>query len=220
MSTALFPFRFLKSGFAEYLSFSNAIHEQGGGRRTLQKVHAAGEFVARGRLLFPQPGKVWRDFEDFWAARFGGFDPFLYKAQSPGAKVQGDAFSEDIGNGRKDFTLARRYVDAATVVVKKNGTTQSLGTHYSLQNESGGAYALGTSTKCVVHFVTAPVEGSVITVDYEFYFPVRFEGDDLPEDQDLETGGGGSAKAVDRTVAVRMRETGPGYSYSLAPNSL
>ena len=60
MSGTIFPFRFLRSGFAEYLSFRNEVHEQGGGRRTLQRIHAAGELVVRGRLLFPQAGKVWR----------------------------------------------------------------------------------------------------------------------------------------------------------------
>jgi hypothetical protein len=219
MSAAIFPFRFLKRGFREYLSFRNEVHEQGGGRRTLQKIHAAGELVVRGRLLFPQSGKVWREFEDFWAARFGGFDSFLYKAQNPGAKGVHEDPEIDSGS-QVDFTLVRRYVDTATLVVKKNGATQTLGTHYTLRNESGGAYVLGTSTKCVVHFLSAPGLGANLDFDYEFYYPVRFEGDDLPDDQDMETGGGGSAQVADRTVAVPLRETGPGYSYAAAPNVL
>lgn len=219
MSSAIFPFRFLKRGFREYLSFRNEVHEQGGGRRTLQKIHAAGEFVVRGRLLFPQAGQVWRDFEVFWAARFGGFDSFIYKAQSPGAAAQHEDPEIDSGS-QVDFTLVRRFVDTATLVVKKNGATQTPGTHYTLRNESGASYALGTSTQCVVHFLSAPGLGANLDFDYEFYYPVRFEEDDLPDEQDLETGGGGSANAADRTVTVRMRETGPGYSYASAPTAL
>ena len=219
MSAAIFPFRFLKRGFREYLSFENAVHEQGGGRRILQKVHAAGELVVQGRLLFPQPGKVWRDFVTFWAVRFGGFDSFLYKAQNPGAKAVHEDPEIDSGS-QVDFTLVRRFVDTATLVVKKNGATQTLGSNYTLRNESGGAYVLGTSKSCVVHFIIAPGGAANLDFDYEFYFPVRFEGDDLPDEQDLETGGGGSANAADRTVTVRMRETGPGYSYASAPTAL
>ena len=72
----------------------------------------------------------------------------------------------------------------------------------------------------MVHFLSAPGLGANLDFDYEFYFPVRFEEDDLPDEQDLETGGGGSVNAADRTVSVRMRETGPGYSYASAPTAL
>ena len=81
----IFPFVFLRRGFREYLAYVNAVHEQGGGRRTLQKLHAAGELVIRGTLLFPNGGGSYRDFEAFWNSRFGGFEPFLYRAQNPGA---------------------------------------------------------------------------------------------------------------------------------------
>ena len=73
MATAVFPFVFLRAGFREYLAFRNAVSEQSGGRRVVQKLHAAAELVVRGKLLFPNKGGSWHDFEDFWAARFGGF---------------------------------------------------------------------------------------------------------------------------------------------------
>jgi hypothetical protein len=219
VSTVLFPFTFLRRGFKEYLAFRNEVHEQGGGRRVLQKVHPAGELVVRGRLLFPLKGKVYADFEAFWSARFGGFDAFLYKPQNPGARFVHEDPEIDSGS-QVDFTLVRRYVDTATLVVKKNGATQTPGTHYTVRNESGGAYALGTSTKCVVHFLSAPGLGADLDFDYEFLYPVRFEGDDLPDEQELEAGGAGGVAVADRIVAVRLRETGPGYSYAAAPNSL
>ena len=219
MSSAVFPFGFLKRGHREYLSFRNEVHEQGGGRRTLQKVHAAGEFVVRGRLLFPNSGGSYRDFEAFWATRFGGYDSFLYRAQSPGGADQHEDPEVDSAS-QVDFPLVRRFVDTATLAVRKDSVLQVLGTHYTVQNESGGAYVLGASTKCVVHFLSAPGLGADLDADYEFLYPVRFEGDDLPDEQDLEAGGAGSAVVADRTVAVRMRETGPGFSYASPPTDL
>ncbi|MCE9635813.1 MAG: DUF2460 domain-containing protein [Planctomycetes bacterium] len=214
----IFPFVFLRRGFREYLAYGNAVHEQGGGRRTLQKLHAAGELVVRGTLLFPNGGGSYRDFEAFWNARFGGFEPFLYRTQNPGAAVMGDAPAVE-SSTQKDFAATRRYVDTATLVVRKNGTVQTLGTHYTVVNESGATYVLGTSTKLVVRFGTAPGTDATVTLAYEFLFAVRFEGDDLPSEQDLEAGGGGSSAVADRTLAIQMRETGPGFSYAAVPNA-
>jgi hypothetical protein len=213
----IFPFVFLRDGFREYLAFRNSVHEQGGGRRTLQKLHAAAELVGRGRLLFPNKGGSWHDFEDFWAARFGGFEPFLYQAQNAGNGAVIDALVA--AASQTDFVATRRYVDAASLVVRKNGALQTLGTHYSVVNESGDAYVLGTSTKLVVRFGAAPGAGVAVTLTYGFYYPVRFEGDDLDE-QDLEAGGFGAGVVADRTIAVQFRETGPGFSYASAPNVL
>ena len=214
----IFPFVFLRRGFREYLAFENAVHEQSGGRRTLQKLHAAGEFVVRGTLLFPNPGGAYADFELFWNARFGGYESFLYRPQNPGAAVMGDAPAVESAT-QKDFVATRRYVDTATLVVRKNGLLQTLGVHYSVVNESGAAYVLGTSVKLVVRFANAPGTGATVTIAYEFLVPVRFEGDDLPSEQEMEAGGAGVAAVADRTVAVQMRETGPGFSYAAVPNS-
>jgi hypothetical protein len=215
----IFPFVFLREGFREYLSFRSAVHEQGGGRRVLQKLHAAGELVVRGSLLFPNKGGTARDFEAFWAARFGGFESFLYKPQSPGAKAMGDAPAVESAS-QKDFVATRRYVDTATLVVRKNASVQTPGVHYSVVNESGAAYVLGTSTKLVVRFVNAPGLGATVTLAYDFYVPVRFEGDDLPDEQEMATGGGVGTTLVDRTIRVQLREAGPGASYAAVPNAM
>lgn len=213
----IFPFVFLRAGFREYLAFRNAVHEQSGGRRVAQKLHAAAELVVRGKLLFPNKGGSWHDFEDFWAARFGGYEPFLYQAQNAGNGALVDALVAVAA--QTDFVATRRYVDTATLVVRKNGVLQTEGVHYSLKNESGGAYVLGTSTKLVVRFAAAPGAGAAVSLTYGFYYPVRFEGDDLDE-QDLEAGGFGAGVVADRTIVVQLRETGPGFSYAAAPNVL
>lgn len=213
----IFPYRFLRGGFREYLAHSTALHEQGGGRRVAQKLHASGELVAAGTLLFPNAGGSWASFTAFFAAAFGGYGSFLYKRQDLGAAATADAFVAT--TGQTDFTATLRYVDTTTLVVKKGGTTQTLTTHYTLRNESGGAYVLGISTRLVVHFLSAPGNGVAVTLDYDHYVPVRFEGDDL-DDQELHAGGRGGAKVADRTISVRLRETGPGFSYADAPNTL
>ena len=219
MATAIFLFTFLRSGFREYRAFRNAVHEQGGGRRTLQKLHAAGELVVRGTLLFPNKGGTYPDFEAFWNARSGGYEAFLYQPQNPGAKSMNDAPAVTTAT-QKDFAATRRYVEVATLVVRKNGVVQTLGVHYSVVSESGGAYVLGTSSSLVVRFVTAPGMGATVALAYDFYVPVRFDGDDLPDDQELATGGGVGDALVDRTVSIRLQEAGPGWSYAATPNVL
>lgn len=214
----IFPFVFLRNGFREYVAFRTAIHEQSAGRRVAQKLHAAGELVVRGSILFPNTGGDWADFSAFWEARYGGFGSFLYKRQDPGFEAVQDAYTA--ATSQTDFDATRRYVDVATIVVKKGGVTQTLTTHYTIENESGGAYVLGTSTKLVIAFVSAPGAGVAVTIDYEYYVPVRFEGDDLPDEQELHAGGRGSATIADRTVAVQLREAAAGASYASAPNSL
>lgn len=218
MSAAIFPFKFLRRGYVQYLSFRTAVDEMGGGRRVTQKLHGAGELVARGTLLFPNPGGAYSDFTAFWAARFGAFEAFLYRAQDKDAAAMVDGAAASAG--QVDFEASRRYVDVALLEVRKGGVLQTLTTHYTLENGSGGAYVLGTSPRLVVHFLAAPGAGVDVELSYDFYYPVRFDGDDLPDDMEIETGGRGATGLVDRTLSVHLRETGPGFSYADAPNAL
>lgn len=213
----IWPYAFAVRGFREGLAFATAIHEASGGRRVAQKLRAGGELTVRGLLVFPNGGGTYASFRAFWEARSGPYEPFLYRAQNPGAAAMADAFVAT--TGQVDFTATRRYVNTATLQVYKAGVLQTLTTHYTLQNESGGAYVLGTSTKLVVHFGAAPGNGVAVALAYEFYYPVRLEGDEPPE-EDVDGGGRGSAVVADRRVSVAMRETGAGFSYAAAPNVL
>lgn len=213
----IWPFQFLRAGFSERPAFRVAVPGLPG-RRVVQRLHAASELVVSGRLLFPQTGGTWSTFYAWWIARQGPFEAFLYQPQSSGAADVADAFSA--AAAQVDFDLTRRYVETATVVVKKAGVTQTLGVHYTLTNGSGGAYVLSTSPKLTVRFGSAPGPGVAVTVDYKHYVPVRFEGDDLLADQEIHAGGGGGAAVADRTVSVQLRETGPGYSYAAVPDSV
>lgn len=211
----IFPFVFLRRGFREWPAYRTAITEQGAGLRVAQRLHAAEELVARGTILFPNSGGSWSDFLAFWRARFGAWGAFLYKPQDAAAIE--DAFTAT--TGQTDFAATRRYVDTATLVVRKNGAVQTLGVHYSIVNEAGAAYVLGTSAKCVVRFGTAPGLGATVALAYEHYVPVRFEGDDL-DDQELHAAGRGGSDVADRSVQVQLREAAAGASYASAPNVL
>jgi hypothetical protein len=219
MSDAVFEFRFLRRSFREYGAYRTEVYELPGGRRIMHELHAAEELVVRGTLLFPdlKTGKTFADFADFWRGRRGPADWFLYKAGNPGAKLSSELPEIDSGV-QVLFAASRRFVDTDTLVVSIDDVEQELGVDYTIENEAAGAYVLGTSNKLFVHFTDPPGLGVQIQLDYEFYYPVRFEGDEMIGDQELYGGGFGSAAVADRTVAVTMRETGPGFSYADAPN--
>jgi uncharacterized protein (TIGR02217 family) len=67
------------------------------------------------------------------------------------------------------FTYTRDiYLLTSAPVIKKNGVTQTLTTHYTI------------SATGVVTFVTAPTTGHALTWTGEFDIPVRFDVDYLP----------------------------------------
>lgn len=213
----IWPFVFLRRGFRETPAFRNVPHEQSAGRTVVQRMFAAARLRVAGMLLFPQTGGTYSDLVEFWTARRGSFEPFLYQPQNPGAAAQVDELTAVAA--QVDFDASRRYVDPASVVVKKDGVVQTLTTHYTLKNESGAAYALGTSSKLVIRFGVAPGAAAAIEISYRFYVPVRFVGDELG-DEDLIGGGAGAAHIADRTVSVELEEAGPGYSYAVVPSAL
>lgn len=219
MSAAIFPFKLRRRGFREYLSMGTVVETFGAGRQVAQKVKPGGSLEVAGSILFPNPGGLWTDFVEFWEARNGPYDPFLYRRQDPGYGSMLDTPEIDSG-AQTLFGASRRYVATASLVVRLDGNAKVLGVDYTVENESGGAYVLGTSTSLQVRFAVAPGLGHVVEFEYDFYYPVRFVGDDLPEEQELVTGGISGTKVADRTLQVRLRETGPGYSLANAPTAL
>ena len=122
--------------------------------------------------------------------------------------------------GEPPLTAARIAAECGMPEAVLRKALQSMGRAGFVAGTRGAGYVLGTAAKLVVRFTVAPGLGAAINLAYDFYVPVRFEGDDLPDDQELEAGGLGSAEIVDRTVNVRMREAGPGWSYAAAPSAL
>lgn len=212
----IWPFAFLRRGYKERPAFAT-YETPGPGRRVVQRLAAASTLVVEGAVLFPNAGGDYADFRAWWIARQGAFEAFLFKPQNRGEAAALD--ESTAATAQVDFDASRRYVDASTLVVKKNGVTQTLTTHYTLTNGSGGAYALGTSPKLTVRFVSAPGNGAEVTLGYEFYAPMRHVGDDL-EGIEIHAGGAGAAGTADRVVMVSMRETGPGFSYAAVPDDV
>jgi len=66
------------------------------------------------------------------------------------------------------FTLDKKHIDESTLLVYVNGVLQTLTTHYTV--------SLNNTTPTIT-FVTAPTNTYPVTATYEYYMPVRFDGD-------------------------------------------
>ena len=216
MSTSIWPFVFLARGFREYEESMTASSQMGGGKRVRQRKHATGSLVVRGEVMLPQSSENWNTIESFVASMNGAYDEFLYKRQKPGAA--GEAEIPNVDAGQVNFILTRRYVDVATLVVKKAGAVQTLGTHYFVEDLAGGAYALG-DTGSRVGFASTPF-GSVVNIDYEFYYPVTFEEDMVMDGlEGIAIDGNSAQTSVVALRTIAMRETGPGFNRQTPPNA-
>jgi uncharacterized protein (TIGR02217 family) len=112
----------------------------------------------------------------FWFDRRGDFKAWLLKDWSD---FSGLAEPVGVGTGALvDFQLIKTYTAGAnpyqrtirhlksgTLAVYVDGALQTLTTHYTV-NATG-----------LVSFVSAPANGLIVTATYEFFVPVRFEGD-------------------------------------------
>jgi uncharacterized protein (TIGR02217 family) len=112
----------------------------------------------------------------FWFDRRGDFKAFLFKdwadyqltaeqiAIGDGSTVAFQA-TKTYSAGSNPYVRIIRYIKSGTLVVKVNGVTKTLTVDYTV-NSTG-----------LITFVSAPANASLITIDGEFYVPVRFEGD-------------------------------------------
>lgn len=126
---------------------------------------------------------------DFFIARRGKAYGFRFKDWSD---YQAINQSIGVGNGTTTtFQLIKIYGDVAssyirdikkpvsgTVKIYFNGTLQVSG--YTVSHTTG-----------IITFATAPTSGVVITADFEFDVPVRFDTDDANITINLPNGGGG-----------------------------
>jgi uncharacterized protein (TIGR02217 family) len=126
---------------------------------------------------------------EFFQAREGKLYGFRYKdwADYKSCPVHQVPTKDDqvlgTGNGTTtQFQLRKAYTDtgntyyriitkpvAGTVLVSLNGTLQTQGTHYTINNNTG-----------VITFMTAPGNGVIVRAGFEFDVPVRFDTDWLP----------------------------------------
>ena len=114
----------------------------------------------------------------FFRARKGRADGFRFKDWSD---YKATAQAIGTGNGtNKIFQLVKTYssgniVETRTITKPVSGSV-SVYVNSVLQSDS--SYSLDTTTGKIT-FVTAPANGSVVTADFEFDVPVRFDTDRL-----------------------------------------
>ena len=110
-------------------------------------------------------GESLKDFDTFWRTTLAeGTDSFLFKSHTPAFfKIEAEAGGTASGGGGETFTTVRKFLDTSTLVVKVNGTTQTVTTDYSV--------SLNYTTPMIT--TTASFDTGTVTLDYEFYYQVR-----------------------------------------------
>jgi uncharacterized protein (TIGR02217 family) len=106
----------------------------------------------------------------FYEARQGRAEAFYYKDHLNFAIT-----AEAVGTGDNNetvFALDKQYIVASSDTVKLDGTPQTRGVDYTIDNDTG-----------IITFATPPGTGVVITTDYEYYWKMYFMSDRLPTPQ-------------------------------------
>lgn len=114
----------------------------------------------------------------FFRARKGRADGFRFKDWSD---YKATAQAIGTGNGsNKIFQLVKTYVSGAVTETRTvtKPVTDTLAVYVNSVLQAGSAYSMD-STNGKITFVTAPVNAAVITADFEFDVPVRFDTDRL-----------------------------------------
>jgi len=121
-----------------------------------------------GSLRLPQAStsKTLADWLSFVESMKGQYDSFLYSPFSQRYRVVTD---EALGTSGTVFPLDSKHINAATLVVKRNGSTLTLTTHYTFA---------GNNTAPTVTLLSA-AGGDAITASYERYYPMFLTSDGL-----------------------------------------
>lgn len=115
-------------------------------------------------------------FFGFFNNRAGAFDSFLYEDRDDNA-VTGQA----IGFGdavETQFQLVRAFGNYTEPMLAPN-TVSAVYLDGVAQPSGWSVSGWGTDTPGVITFDTPPAAGVVITVDFSYYFPVRFVDDSI-----------------------------------------
>jgi hypothetical protein len=188
MSTTVFPFKFQaprSAGYMERLEYLGDFGRSFGGKSSAILRAANPMFRASGAIRLPDgstdgsgtantPSTFWAFVDDM----DGQVDTFLYPAihtvnrfVSGGALGTGDAstvaFAFSNGTNLHKHIINGDHNDAVTLVVYVAGAVQALTTDYTVS---------GNDSDLTVTFEAGSTPGAAaaITVDYEFYMPVRF----------------------------------------------
>lgn len=118
-------------------------------------------FEGRYVFDFGPTGNTHSTFMDFFRARRGGYDSFLWK---PRTYSYSHVDAEALGTGdgaTTPFTLDMVHIDSTELVVYFDSVSQGSGWSLSSNN-----------TTPMIVFTSGPSAGTVITADYEYYYPV------------------------------------------------
>ena len=200
MSTAIWGFRFAVpfGSYSEGPSARLVSTPSESGTAFVRSLDAAARFVNRGTVrLDGSSGHAYSDWLTFLTARSWGADSFLFKPRiAAHREVASESIGTSSGGAGESFTLAKKFIDTAVLVVKVDGVEQA-GARWSL---SGNNTAPQIDT-------AANFDAGAVTAEYEFYRQVRLSGPFLPDirtrDTDLTAEG-----FVD--IPVSMREVKPG----------
>lgn len=170
MSTTVFTF-VVSRPYYETFGYRTLTSTAEGGREVrLAKVGADGILrVAPAIILLASAKNDVTDFLDFFEARKGGFDTFLFK---PLLTRHNSIADEDIGTGdgaEDEFALDLKFIDASSLIVEIDASPTA-------------AYTLsGNNTAPLITFDSAPSLNEALTASYDFYVPCRFDQDILRE---------------------------------------
>lgn len=125
--------------------------------------------------------EVMDDIWNFFIARYGRFEAFLYRDFLNDYQITGEELSGTKDGSNHKFYSSKNFIidpedgefspPVAAHRLYKNGSLLVEGTDYYLAYETGEFY-----------LVVAPVITDVITADYEFYYKVRFNHDTLSKE--------------------------------------
>jgi len=181
MSTEIFPtLAGLEYPVVRTPVFRTLLQESASGsetRVTLQS-YPRWKWTLSFNFLRDDANNEFRTLVSFFLARKGAFDSFLFTDVDDMA-VTGQLIGRGDGHSTL-FPLVRSFQGFDEPVLAPNaitrlkvaGVTKTQGTDYSFGTWENGIIGSG-----LVGFATAPASGANITVDFSYYWPVRFVAD-------------------------------------------
>ena len=194
MGTSIFSFTPL-TGYKEYFTYKTLKLELEGGKAKRHKLWSQGKFIAENIALRCPPNTV-TTVKSFFSDVDGGYDTFLFKALED---FNNSISAEHLGttNGvATSFPLDLKYIDPASLVVKINGVATT-----------GGTLTDNYSTPRMV-FSPAPAGTDPVTADYDYYYPVSLQGDDVPITTLFFTGDSSTSTYLAEVGAVMQDDPG------------
>jgi len=133
-------------------------------------------------------GATWTEFsqlEGFFESLKGGWDSFLYTDPDDN-NVTGQTIATAVGGSTQNYQLVRTFGGSNTTIyapntslsyaVRDNGVTKTVGTDYTIGTWGG-------SNPGQIQFTYIPTAGHLITADFSYYWPCRFDDDQISFDK-------------------------------------